>query len=83
MYVCLCKGVTDNDIERAVAQGCRSLRELKSGLGVGSQCGRCTGHAREVLEEATQNMAVAVVQHENPAGEFQPSPNFGADICYT
>lgn len=83
MYVCLCKGVTDRDIEQAVVQGSRSLRELKSGLGVGSQCGRCTGHAREVLEEATHNMANAGVQYEKPAVECHPSPSFHVDVCYT
>ncbi|HLV49178.1 MAG TPA: bacterioferritin-associated ferredoxin [Aliidiomarina sp.] len=83
MYVCLCKGVTDKDIEQAAEQGCRSLRELKNNFGLGSQCGRCTGHAREVLDAATQSAARSSVQYVNPVVEVQPPPNFDVEVCYT
>lgn len=83
MYVCLCKGVTDKDIEQAVEQGCRSMRELKSGLGVGSQCGRCTGHAREVLIGVGQNTDSGVVKFEIPNRESESTPNLSTEVCYT
>lgn len=66
MYVCLCKSVTDTEIENAVARGCSSMRELKSTLGVGTQCGRCTSHAREVLYEAKQTTLTGAVQYATP-----------------
>ncbi|RUO32858.1 bacterioferritin-associated ferredoxin [Aliidiomarina sanyensis] len=54
MYVCLCEGVTDKEIEKAVDQGARTMRDLRRNLCVGSQCGKCTCHARDVLHEALQ-----------------------------
>ena len=52
MYICLCKAVTDKDIHRAVSNGTSTMRCLRQQNGVGSQCGRCVGHAKEVLGEA-------------------------------
>ncbi|MCH8543068.1 MAG: bacterioferritin-associated ferredoxin [Alcanivorax sp.] len=51
MYVCLCKGVTDNQIREAAHQGCGSLRDLRRELGVGGQCGKCVREAHEVLRD--------------------------------
>jgi bacterioferritin-associated ferredoxin len=52
MYVCVCNAVTDRDIGSAVADGCCTLRELREQLGVGNCCGRCTGCARDVLNNS-------------------------------
>lgn len=52
MYVCLCKGVTDTQIQDAVAEGAGSLRAVRMQLGVGSQCGRCVDCACDVINEA-------------------------------
>ena len=51
MYVCLCRGVTDGQIRKAVAAGCDSVRQLGRELGVGTQCGRCACMARDILRE--------------------------------
>lgn len=52
MYICICKAVTDSAIREAVCQGACRMRDLKAGLGVSAQCGKCAGHAKEVLEQA-------------------------------
>lgn len=52
MYVCLCKGITDDQIREAVRDGAVSMRRLNRELGVASQCSKCTRHARSVLREA-------------------------------
>ncbi|MBL8471031.1 MAG: (2Fe-2S)-binding protein [Rhodocyclaceae bacterium] len=52
MYVCLCQPVTDRDIRSAVAQGCRSMRDLRTELGCCNQCRRCVKAAHEVLTDA-------------------------------
>ena len=57
MYICLCKAVTDKDIHRAVSNGASTMRCLRQQNGVGSQCGRCVGHAKEVLSEALSEQA--------------------------
>ncbi len=51
MYVCLCKGITDTQIRAAVEDGASSLREVRSTLGVASQCGKCGILTREIVRE--------------------------------
>ena len=52
MYVCICNAVTESAIKQAVNDGARSLRELSFRTGCSTQCGRCVGVAREVMDEA-------------------------------
>ena len=52
MYVCLCKGVTDRAIRRAVCGGCVTFSELQRCTGVGTQCGKCSSDARRVMNQA-------------------------------
>lgn len=52
MYVCICNGVTDKQIRRAIADGVQSLEELHDELGVASQCGSCSDHAMSIIHEA-------------------------------
>jgi bacterioferritin-associated ferredoxin len=55
MYVCLCKGITDTQIRAAVEDGASSLREVRSTLGVASQCGKCGILTREIVRESLQD----------------------------
>lgn len=41
MYVCVCRGVTDGDIRKAVEDGCDSFQELQEDTGCAMQCGTC------------------------------------------
>ena len=51
MYVCLCHGITDKAIQRAVREeGIGNLRQLKQHLNVGSQCGRCIQMAQNIID---------------------------------
>ena len=59
MYICVCKGVTDTAIRQAVHQGADRMRDLKTCLGVSEQCGICACHAKEVLEQALMQKALA------------------------
>lgn len=68
MYVCICKGITDREVQAAIDDGCSSLRELRSELGVASNCGKCAGYARELLAESKITNPAALV------GQFQPQP---------
>ncbi|MBB3191444.1 (2Fe-2S)-binding protein [Halomonas cerina] len=68
MYVCICKGVSDHRIRRAVEEGARSWREVQQVTGCGTQCGKCAcmgkGIARDAIKEemlqARQDLAYAV-----------------------
>ena len=54
MFVCVCKGVTENQIRDAVGDGCTSLPQLSAQLGVAACCGTCREFAEMVLEETMQ-----------------------------
>lgn len=56
MYVCVCHGITDRQIRRAVDQGAASLSELQMQLPVGGCCGRCESTAREVIRERVEEL---------------------------
>uniref|UniRef100_A0A486XH20 Bacterioferritin-associated ferredoxin n=1 Tax=Rheinheimera sp. BAL341 TaxID=1708203 RepID=A0A486XH20_9GAMM len=49
MYVCLCKAVSDKTIKQKVAEGVSTMRELKMCTGLGTQCGKCTCQAQQIL----------------------------------
>lgn len=52
MYVCICRQITCGQIRAAAGEGMNTVRELKQQLGVASQCGKCAGCARGILEQA-------------------------------
>lgn len=70
MYVCICNGVSERQVHQAVAAGCSSLKELKNDLGVSNGCGRCAGHARNVLEDA---MTASSLSQRSLVTYFQPA----------
>ncbi|MEO6421144.1 MAG: bacterioferritin-associated ferredoxin [Candidatus Nitrotoga sp.] len=56
MYICICKGITDSAIRKAVCQGACRMRDLKTCLGVGTQCGKCACHAKQVMDEVLADL---------------------------
>ncbi|MHA7880637.1 MAG: bacterioferritin-associated ferredoxin [Saccharospirillum sp.] len=67
MYVCVCKAVTDRDIQQAAENGCRSVRELGQEFGLGQQCGRCARMARDILKEHQQSVSAFDMALAQPA----------------
>ncbi|MBX9795120.1 MAG: (2Fe-2S)-binding protein [Burkholderiaceae bacterium] len=51
MIVCVCRRVSDRDIEREVHRGCPSFEDLQIDLGVATSCGTCTVCAVQVFEK--------------------------------
>jgi bacterioferritin-associated ferredoxin len=51
MYICLCKAVTDHDIEAAVAAGARTMHEVQRTLAVSTGCGACASAAQIVIDQ--------------------------------
>ncbi len=60
MYICLCHGITDQQIRECVEHGACSLQDLSEQLGVASCCGRCSYYAEDVLQDALRNGVVTV-----------------------
>ncbi|TAL50699.1 MAG: (2Fe-2S)-binding protein, partial [Methylovulum sp.] len=50
MYVCVCKAVTDTQIKNAIDKGVCTRRQLFQCFGVGSDCGKCNKHVKELLD---------------------------------
>ena len=65
MIVCVCRRVTDREIEQHARSGCNSFSELQSELGVATCCGRCGDCAKEVFESA---QICAVARHGHGHG---------------
>lgn len=60
MYVCICKAVTDSQLETAINEGLCTRRQLFECFGVGSDCGKCNKEIRELINnKQTSNLAVA------------------------
>lgn len=56
MYVCICNGISDKEIRKAVAAGAGTLQELHDKLGVASQCGTCAEHAMSIIDDHTDQV---------------------------
>ena len=45
-YICLCNGITDEEVRRAICCGARRPKDVYDAAGHRAQCGKCT---REIL----------------------------------
>lgn len=50
MYICVCKAITDSQVQSSVASGVDSVRTLSRGTGLGTECGKCVGFAQQRLK---------------------------------
>lgn len=51
MYVCICKAITDKQLEE-VQKTSKSLRDICKNLGLGTECGACVQDAIQFLNNA-------------------------------
>jgi bacterioferritin-associated ferredoxin len=58
LYICICNGVTERQVEECVRSGVSSLDELTTQLGVGAGCGRCRDCAAECLKACAVDEAL-------------------------
>ncbi len=65
MYICICNGVTDQDIRHAAEVGCKTMAELTMRTGAGACCGSCVDMAVAVLEEsrAVRELPLPLLRH--------------------
>jgi len=55
MYVCLCKGITEQQLQQAVEQG-DSYAQIRQKMGVGTDCGCCGQNAKQMIREHINKM---------------------------
>ncbi len=71
MYVCICHGVTEKDIQKAAKQGANSLQDIKSMTGCGTGCGSCVELAAEVLQAHHNKSTPDFLQILQPNSDWQ------------
>ncbi|GAA6134362.1 hypothetical protein NBRC116188_11510 [Oceaniserpentilla sp. 4NH20-0058] len=50
MYVCLCKGITDSQVQSAIENGA-DYKSLRDELGIAMDCGQCGNTCKEMLKQ--------------------------------
>jgi len=55
MYVCICKGVTENQIRDAIRGGLCTRKEVSRCLKVGTACGKCNQDVNALLRCSLSN----------------------------
>lgn len=57
MYICICKAVTDRQLQQAIDGGLCSRKQLFECFGVGGDCGKCGKDVRAMLARQLQQPA--------------------------
>lgn len=66
MFVCLCKSVTDHQINDAVEGGVTSFEAMQEHLQVSSVCGACTCEVKEII---SKKLSVELSKRVIPMGQ--------------
>ena len=51
MFVCLCRGVTSQTVNKVVAEGASTTKEIAERCGAGTDCARCRHTLRAILND--------------------------------
>lgn len=54
MYICICHGISDSTIRRAMDDGARHYRDIAANLGAGDCCGQCVRDVKDIIREYKQ-----------------------------
>ena len=60
MYVCLCRGVSDKTVKKAIDEGCLSVAAVRDCTGAASQCCKCVTDIREMIDEGKTNQPLGL-----------------------
>lgn len=55
VIICICRGKSDRDVNKAISSGASSVRELQR-CGMGDQCGACVKSLRSMIAQASLSM---------------------------
>ena len=53
MYVCICHGITEKDIQKAAQSGVSTINQLAAETGATTGCGSCLDMAEDILQQQT------------------------------
>lgn len=51
MYVCVCKCVTNKEIEEHIKEGCDTIEKIQEACQAGTDCGICEEQIKNILED--------------------------------
>jgi len=51
MYVCVCKAVTDKEVEAAIDEGAHTVDQVTATCQAGGDCGSCRGMIEDMIED--------------------------------
>ncbi|UZE97053.1 (2Fe-2S)-binding protein [Alkalimarinus alittae] len=63
MLVCICKGISDKDIESAVHEGATGFGDVRASLGVGGCCGQCASYAKDLVKDTISQLQLSQALH--------------------
>lgn len=67
MFVCVCAGITEQQINHAMSRGARTVEQLRNELNVASGCGMCLD---DVAEQINHQSARPVVEFSDAAADY-------------
>jgi len=73
MYVCICHGVTEKDIQKAAKSGAVDLQDIQQMTGCATGCGSCAESAIEVLHAAQNRKTPDFLNILKPATDWPVS----------
>jgi bacterioferritin-associated ferredoxin len=57
MYVCICKSISDSDIEQMVRNGAHTADEIEQRCGAGGDCGTCRDEIGDLVRAHLRSAA--------------------------
>ncbi|MCB0411850.1 MAG: (2Fe-2S)-binding protein [Bdellovibrionales bacterium] len=51
MYICICKGINEKEIEELIRKGRKNVEEISNACGAGSECGSCLRRLERKIED--------------------------------
>ena len=63
MLVCVCNGISDKQIDSALANGSSNFKDIKSELGIGNCCGQCVPFAKQMVNAKMTETQTAQAFH--------------------
>ncbi|MHA7652762.1 (2Fe-2S)-binding protein [Mycobacterium sp. ML4] len=67
MFVCLCNGVTSQQVADVVAAGASTTNQVAAACGAGTDCGRCRRTVRAIIAAADRSAEDPAVPACRPA----------------
>ena len=67
MIICICKNISDKEINTQLSSGISSLCELKRSLGVATQCGACEYGIKDLITASHTNCSEKKVNASPPS----------------